>query len=231
METTIRARGRSAAFTLIELLTVIAIIAVLVGILLPVFARARGKAMQATCLSHNKQLAHAAMLYVQDWDNRLPSMWDNVQGNQQSGGWVWYSDFPNGNDGTFQPARGSLYTYTRNTQIFVCPDDDCDQGCSYAINALVGTSVGTLGFHAGLRLTRVTDPVATLLFVEEASNSAGSTDDGYLMPPGNQPSSRHFGGSAFSFCDGHVKWLPVSDVSYPNPRGSYRYEPRPEHDH
>src|SRR5438067_8373067 len=61
------------AFTLIELLVVIAIIAILAAILFPVFAQAREKARQSTCLSNCKQMGTAAMLYLQDYDETYPS--------------------------------------------------------------------------------------------------------------------------------------------------------------
>jgi prepilin-type N-terminal cleavage/methylation domain-containing protein/prepilin-type processing-associated H-X9-DG protein len=59
-------------FTLIELLVVIAIIAILAAILFPVFAQARAKARQTTCLSNNKQIALGILMYAQDYDEAFP---------------------------------------------------------------------------------------------------------------------------------------------------------------
>lgn len=61
-------------FTLIELLVVIAIIAILAAILFPVFARAREKARQTSCLSNIKQLTLGVQMYVQDFDERFPPL-------------------------------------------------------------------------------------------------------------------------------------------------------------
>jgi prepilin-type N-terminal cleavage/methylation domain-containing protein/prepilin-type processing-associated H-X9-DG protein len=68
-------------FTLIELLVVIAIIAILAAILFPVFAKAREKARQATCLNNVRQLATACLMYAQDHEELLPAaatVWGDI---------------------------------------------------------------------------------------------------------------------------------------------------------
>ena len=70
---TVRSFGRSMrGFTLIELLVVIAIIAILAAILFPVFAQAREKARQTSCMSNCKQQGTATAMYVQDYDESFP---------------------------------------------------------------------------------------------------------------------------------------------------------------
>ncbi len=61
-------------FTLIELLVVIAIIAILAAILFPVFAKAREKARQSSCMSNQRQMAVAVQIYAQDNDETLPAI-------------------------------------------------------------------------------------------------------------------------------------------------------------
>lgn len=77
---------KRSAFTLIELLVVIAIIAILAAILFPVFAQARAKARQATCISNDKQIGTAAMMYVQDYDEAWFANW----ADQPDGAGHWY---------------------------------------------------------------------------------------------------------------------------------------------
>lgn len=76
---------RSRAFTLAELLTVLAIIAVLAGLLFPVLISAKGEAKRAQCLSNMKQASAATMLYLMDYDdtfmpvNHRPGMPPNAR--------------------------------------------------------------------------------------------------------------------------------------------------------
>jgi len=62
---------RQRGFTLIELLVVIAIIAILAGILFPVFAKARERGKMAACLSNCQQIGKALAMYTDDNDENF----------------------------------------------------------------------------------------------------------------------------------------------------------------
>lgn len=92
------------AFTLIELLVVIAIIAILAAILFPVFAQAKDAAKNTQLLSNTKQTGTAMQIYVTDYDDTLPLMWQPDTTGQ--GDWTW---------------QGNLQPYLKNWDILVNP--------------------------------------------------------------------------------------------------------------
>ena len=104
---------KRSGFTLIELLVVIAIIAILAAILFPVFAQAREKARQTSCLSNNKQVGLALMMYAQDYDERTPRNWYGDLGMEAT---TAVGDVPDR-----YKWMDAIQPYVKNTGIFVCP--------------------------------------------------------------------------------------------------------------
>lgn len=204
-------------FTLIELLVVIAIIAILAAILFPVFAKAREKARQASCLSNTKQLAIAAMQYAQDYDEAF-APWANIVGVA----WIYYP---------------TLYDpYIKNSQVWVCPS----RTGAYAAVAYVMGSGPHYGYSCRFcRATRPTvsgacpdrtnnkfasmgKPAETVLMAEAAFYDWAPTPGAINPDQGSARCSKstalsvgngyynafpHNEGRNIVLCDGHAKWF------------------------
>jgi general secretion pathway protein G len=114
-------RRRTAAFTLVELLTVIAIIAVLAALLFPVFATARGKAREITCLSNLRQIGMAIKMYAQDYDELYPWAVDPTD-KMTPVIWSQHPEFQA--QIPFMPyMHEALQPYVKSPNIFACPAD------------------------------------------------------------------------------------------------------------
>jgi prepilin-type N-terminal cleavage/methylation domain-containing protein/prepilin-type processing-associated H-X9-DG protein len=171
---------RRRGFTLIEILVVIAIIALLAAILFPVFARVRENARRASCQSNMKQLGLAIIQYTQDYDECFPAGFDNSS-SPSSGvtgiGWA-----------------ANIYPYAKSAQVYICPDDNrktiLDLGgpnlVSYGINGNLTNPNGDFSVW-NARLSHLNAPAKTIMLFE-----AGMNGD-YLTTP--IPASNHTYGS------------------------------------
>jgi len=124
-------------FTLIELLVVIAIIAILAAILFPVFAQAREKARQTTCLNNVKQIALATLMYTEDWDERFPTLadWNYAPGPS-------YHALNVLND-RGQSAMVKISPYVKNKRIFECPSFRGSVHAAGSTVNIMSTAIGT----------------------------------------------------------------------------------------
>ena len=121
-------RRTPSGFTLIELLVVIAIIAILAAILFPVFAQARAKARQISCISNLKQLGTATAMYVQDYDEQFYPHRFNCPGPGASSTCPQYVNNPDAakfSGGSEQRYYWifMLQPYVKNYQVFACPSN------------------------------------------------------------------------------------------------------------
>ncbi len=208
-------------FTLIELLVVIAIIAILAAILFPVFAKAREKARQASCLSNEKQLALGTLMYAQDYDERLPMRWHST------------------NSAFRTPCM--IYPYVKNVQIFECPS----WSQSYSFAQPLGTINNSYAWPGGspahpgnpcptcgrrcsqnyfpfdgyraLKMAMVEAPANTIMIIELHHYYANPDFDNgvhtYAEARSRDPNRLdHNDGANYAFMDGHTKWLKSTDA-------------------
>lgn len=194
---------RTRGFTLIELLVVIAIIAILAAILFPVFAKAREKARQSSCLSNIKQVGLAFMQYSQDYDERLPAGY--------SGGVGWWTS--------------AITPYMKNTQILTCPSKKANYpGYGVPYPNIMGDAA-----PGGVSIGAIDDAASALLFAEAESDTGGATAWLYSLRYFTSGTSadagcslcliptpgRHNGGNNCGFFDGHGKWIGTSKMADP----------------
>lgn len=121
---------KQKGFTLIELLVVIAIIAILAAILFPVFAKAREAARSTSCISNMKQIGTAFQLYLQEWEERVPTsdmpyIWWPA-GDQMGEAYPGHTALQNDTmvaAAKINSIKQQLATYVKSDAIWKCPSD------------------------------------------------------------------------------------------------------------
>jgi prepilin-type N-terminal cleavage/methylation domain-containing protein/prepilin-type processing-associated H-X9-DG protein len=204
-------RRASRGFTLIELLVVIAIIAILAAILFPVFARAREKARQTSCLSNLKQIGLAHNMYAQDYDEMY------LAGRYNGVCPFGHSHMDGGNDAinNYNSWTTHISPYVKNTQIFRCPSRQWSTCTSGTGNAYI-THAYLFNYDGctGQPIAKMALPAETMICMDGQSAfviSSTNTKAGALSGMGNGL-TRHNEGANVAFCDGHTKWLSGSAI-------------------
>ncbi|MBC7808531.1 MAG: prepilin-type N-terminal cleavage/methylation domain-containing protein [Akkermansiaceae bacterium] len=124
-----------SAFTLIELLVVIAIIAILAAILFPVFAQARAKARQASCVSNLRQISMAALQYASDYDGLILRDASNQSVIDVN---VFQEPVPQRGFAEAYYWQTLWFPYTKNAQVFLCPSGLDDFRSAFRYQRLSG---------------------------------------------------------------------------------------------
>ena len=236
MHTRIKRQG----FTLIELLVVIAIIAILAAILFPVFAQAREKARQISCISNLKQIGIGFMMYNQDNDEstlnidkgQLPS--PKFAGTTYTPNWYILLD-----------------PYVKDVNLFYCPDRTgtatwgCDNyffpatvngtkqtsrmwGYGYNDGLVSDGGYGLIGsqttdpngntLRPGVSIARITSPAQMVAFGDTYDNLSLALDNiqggGQSDSPYSTSSIRHTQLLNMCFVDGHAHSMRMMVVKY-----------------
>lgn len=191
------------AFTLVEVLVVVAIVGILAAILFPVFSSARDAGRRSTCNSHLRQIGVALELYSNDYPHRFPTGIGMPSNCEWSEG---------------------LARYLKTGDILNCPSaplDNYQPGCppSQQINGITSTFDGAYNLNAGesgggvaeFSRLRIRNP-SQMISVIDGSGDLMSFGKGTGPIRIDQLVSmavelRHKGGANAAFADGHVKWL------------------------
>ncbi|MBI1371511.1 MAG: prepilin-type N-terminal cleavage/methylation domain-containing protein [Phycisphaera sp.] len=222
-------------FTIIELLVVLAIIAMLVAMIMPSYKNVRIHAQIIVCQTNMRQLNLANMSYCMDHERRLPRPNSNYADDSPSfkkRGWLYYvPEMKNHRkfNGPEDVMTGALWQYlyggvniepeskeaTRAVSLYRCPShdgpypDNAQQLTSYCMNRLVIMGGG----HDELNewwTWRLTDfrPRDVIYWEADENAGGGYWNDGTNYPyEGNGLTGRHITGGQVANADGSTEWL------------------------
>jgi len=196
------------AFTLVELLVVIGVIALLIALLMPALGKARESARRVNCMSNLRQLTTAWLAYAQANKGQL------VPAENWKDGWA---DAGNTDEAVIS---GLLYPWVPDPRVYRCPNDPIEKNQrSYSINAFCNGDVrdasGAPLVPSVNNVARVRDAPRTMVFVEEFDPRGYNLGSFLIFNSGDvwidYPVSWHNGGACVSFADGHVEYFRWAD--------------------
>jgi prepilin-type N-terminal cleavage/methylation domain-containing protein/prepilin-type processing-associated H-X9-DG protein len=215
-----RSKRRLTAFTLVELLVVIGVIAILASLLLPALGRSKTKAQGISCLNNLNQLSLAWQLYADDNSDLLVNNHGVPETLARRQNWAnnvldWEASDDNTNLNLLADSKLGPYA-GRATRIYKCPSDrepapNGDRTRSMSMNAMVGNP-GELTnrfnplYTQFFKKAEFPDPAGIFLFLDE---HADTINDGFFVNKledyawGNLPGSYHNAGANLAFTDGH----------------------------
>ena len=218
-----------SAFTLVELLVVISIIAMLLAVLLPALGNARGLARRAQCGSDLKQLMLAWFMYA-DNNNGIVmpgkdyNKYDTSTGNIQFWNGHWVTDASKSGGGYLIPEEGYLWNYAPNGKLNACPsfqkdmilDDHGQLGYGYNFRYLSpqeDSKTGSVYITHWTKIINIPSPAEKMAFADCSRNkknqSLGYPEEQtpFMNPPRAQYPSfqgRHNRTGNVAWTDGHV---------------------------
>jgi prepilin-type processing-associated H-X9-DG protein/prepilin-type N-terminal cleavage/methylation domain-containing protein len=210
------------AFTLVELLIVIGVIAILAGLMLPALTQAKFSARRIVCVNNLRQLGLASQMY---WDDNDGDCFRYILGTSNSGTIYWFGwiePWVPGNEGSrrFDPAAGALYRYLGGRGVEVCPSLDYTSrlfklkatGAAYGYGYNIYLSKPTT--QPPIKIQRVTRPADVALFAdagqvndfqEPASPTNPLLEEFYYLSDSEATVHfRHQRRANVLYCDGHV---------------------------
>lgn len=184
------------AFTLVELVVVVAILLILAAIIFPVFNRNHNPGRRASCQSNLKQIGLGFLQYTQDYDERFPPARAS-----SSSGWA-----------------DLLQPYVKSQQLFQCEKAPNGSANTFTTDYFYNRRL------ARLTMDKLFSPAVTLMSGDGADNAP--TWNSWTNLPADaltntdSPSQRHLGFANYGFADGHVKALKPDRISTLSPASS-----------